>query len=76
LEEKLLLEVEKLNIQDGDTIVIKSDIITIENLAKLQKQLVKSGLKDIRILRLSPEDEIQSLDEKQMNALGWFKKSE
>ena len=70
----LEFEVNKLNIQDGDTVVIKSNSVTIEQMGRLH-ELLNGGSNKVNVIRLNLNDDIQSLSEDQMNQAGWYKKS-
>jgi hypothetical protein len=71
--DELTLEVSKLKIEDEDSIVIKSNHVTMEQLHNLHKHLVSSGLRGVKIIKLNLEDDIQIMNEEDMNRAGWFK---
>jgi hypothetical protein len=71
---KTLFRVEHLT--PNSVIIIKtgSAIDNKQQMGALANELVKRDLRTVLILRLPTLDEFQTLDEKQMNQLGWFKK--
>lgn len=69
--------VSKLKIEDGDTILIRSqDFDSTRDIKFLEKirDLYKKQSKEIYIINIPMLMNLEKLSEKQMNTLGWYKK--
>lgn len=74
MKEQLISNVEKLNVSDGDTVVLKSDNVTFEQMKEISHHLIEKGNKNVTFIKLGIKDAIESINEEQMNRLGWYKK--
>jgi len=80
MENRLIESVEKLRINNGDTIVIHPAIShgskNISHFRDISRRLLEHLQKrhhDIMIVLLYPGQKIETLNEQEMNANGWFR---
>ena len=74
-EERLFAEVEKLEVHEGDMLVIKAasdEVRVVEALRKLAEQL--AGFYNCITVMLGPNDCLSTLSPEVMEAYGWFRK--
>ncbi|MDE5054890.1 hypothetical protein NDK25_21995 [Niallia taxi] len=74
MKEQLISNVEKLNVSDGDTVVLKSDNISYKQMQEISHHLIEKGKKNVTFIKLGINDAVESINEEQMNRLGWYKK--
>jgi len=69
----MLADIEKLQLQDGDVLLIKGKI-PIERFKEFVKEIQKKGFKKCLIINAYKNIDISTIPEKEMNKYGWYRK--
>lgn len=74
-ENKLNIELEELNLEDGGFLVIKSDNISErkELLEAIKVFFESKGFTNMAVMIVKEHEDVYQLSEKTMNELGWYK---
>lgn len=78
IKDGVMFEFQKINIADGDTVVVRSSNVISEETKQLiflmlRRRVEETKLKNVCLLVVNDGVTIETMDERTMNEIGWYR---